>query len=89
MSSDEHARPVVPIYECWDDAEAELIRSVLRDAGIESFSSSTMSHKVFPLTAGKMGRVQVLVDEGLEEKAKAAIEAHRQQSDSEEDTASE
>lgn len=78
VPSDDKARPVVPVHECWSDGEGNIIVSVLRDGGIEATVNSELTHSVFPLKTAGLGRVRVLVDEDLADKALEIIENHRQ-----------
>lgn len=71
MSETEGKRPVVQVYVCSDDSEAEVVVSLLREFDIEAFETSDLSHDVFPVTAGELGQVGVYVDE---ENAESAIE---------------
>ena len=77
MSGHESERPVVPVHECYDDGEAEVVMALLRDYGIEGFANSEVPHSVLPITADGLGKVTVLVDEDLAEKARSIIAEQR------------
>jgi len=74
MTESEGKRPVVQVYVCSDDSEAEVVVSLLREFDIEAFRSSDLSHDVFPVTAGELGEVAVYVDEDNAESAIEIIE---------------
>jgi len=73
MTEEINERPVVPVHECYDDGEAEIIIGLLRDRGIEGFSNSEVPHSVLPITADGLGKVTILVDEGRAEEARTII----------------
>ena len=50
----------IDVYECYDVAEAELIVSLLKDAGHEALYRDTISH-AFPVTMGSHGVKRILV----------------------------
>ena len=77
MTTNDEIRPVVTVHECWSDGEANIILSVLRDGGIEGQVNSEITHSVFPVKTAGLGRVRVLVDEDLAERATEIIEEHR------------
>lgn len=74
MTNESDERPVVPVYVCADDSEAENVIALLRDHGIEGLPSSELSHSVFPVIASELGQVTILVDEENVEKAREIIE---------------
>lgn len=74
MTDDHDERPVLPVYVCSDDSEAESVIALLRDHGIEGIPSSELSHSVFPVTASELGQVTILVDEDKADKARSIIE---------------
>jgi len=74
MSKEPDKRPVVPVHHCVDDAEAEVVVSLLRGRDIEAFHTSELPPEVFPLSAGPLGAVTIWVDEANRDKAIAAIE---------------
>ncbi len=73
MSEQEGERPVVPVHECYDDGEAEVVIALLRDHGIEGIANSEVPHSVLPITADGLGKVSVLVDEDTADKARSII----------------
>ncbi len=77
MAKHQDKRTVVAIHVCNDDAEAEIVMSLLRDRGIECFPNSPLSHTVLPVAAGALGQVTIYVDEAATERAIAAIEESR------------
>ena len=78
MSEQESGRSIVPVHECWDDGEAEVVIALLRDRGIEGIANSEVPHSVWPLTTDGLGKVTVLVDEDLAEKARSIIAEQRE-----------
>ena len=77
MSEQESGGPVVAVHECYDDGEAEVVIALLRHYGIEGFANSEVPHSVLPITANGLGRVRVLVAEGLAETALSIIAEQR------------
>lgn len=77
MILDENERPLVPVHECWDDAEAEIVVGVLRDYGIEARANSEVPHSVLPVTADGLAKIQVLVNEQDATRAREVIDEHR------------
>ena len=73
MAEHEGARPVVAVHECYNDGEAEVVIALLREYGIEGIANSEVPHSVLPLTADGLGKVRVLVDEDVAEKALTII----------------
>ena len=73
MAEEGHKRPVVTVHECYNDGEAEIVLALLRDRGIEGFANSEVPHSILPLTTDGLGKVSILVDEDLAEKARAII----------------
>ena len=67
-------RSVVAVHFCADDAEAEVVVALLRDRGIDAFTNSQIAHNVLPIAAGKLGEVQILVDEANAERAIEVID---------------
>jgi len=87
MESEEHARPMTPVHVCWDDNEANIIASILREQGIESQLNSEIPHNVMPLKTAGLGEVRVLVDDENLDKAREIIA--RYQSDAQSSASSE
>lgn len=73
MSEIEKERPVVTVHECYDDGEAEVVIGLLREHGIEGIPNSPVPHSVLPVTASRLGKVDVLVDEAVAEQAREII----------------
>ena len=82
MTDRDENRTVVPVHECYDDGEAEVVIALLRGNDIEGFANSDVPHSVLPITADGLGKVQVLVNAQIAEKARAIIADSRRQSDS-------
>lgn len=80
MSPDPDERPVVAVYTCSDESEADVVTGLLREYGIESFRSSELSHNVFPVTGSELGQVTILVDEDKVEEAQKVIAERLEQS---------
>ena len=81
MTEQESERTVVPVHECYDDGEAEVVIALLRDHGIEGFANSEVPHSVLPITADGLGKVTVLVDGEIAEKARSIIAERREPKD--------
>lgn len=64
--------PVVLIH-CKDAIEANILKGVLDNAGIESFITGESSATIFPSNTGEPGDVQILVDEKDLERARELI----------------
>ena len=77
VSEQERERRVVPVHECYDDGEAEVVIALLRDHGIEGYANSEVPHSVLPITADGLGKVTVLVDQDFAEKARSIIAEQR------------
>ncbi len=73
MSEQESGRLVVPIHECYDDGEAEVVIALLRGHGIEGIANSEVPHSVLPITADGLGKVSVLVDKDTADRARSII----------------
>ena len=73
MAERENERPVVAVHECYNDGEAEVVIALLRDHGIEAIANSEVPHSVLPITADGLGKVLVLVDSDIAEKARDII----------------
>lgn len=70
MIFDDTGRPLVAIYECWSDGEADVIVSCLGAHGIPARVNSEVPHDVLPLAVDGLGKVEVLVaEEDVEEAA--------------------
>ena len=80
MSDAEMERPVVPVHVCYDDGEAEIVIGLLRSHGIEGIANSEVPHSVLPVTVDGLGKVQVLVDEKVAERAREIIAEREQES---------
>ena len=76
MFLDEDEKPLLPAHVCWNDQEANVIISVLRDAGIEGRANSEVPHSVLPIKTAGLGKVEVLVRENDLDAAKKAITDH-------------
>ncbi|GMV90471.1 MAG: hypothetical protein AMXMBFR82_02490 [Candidatus Hydrogenedentota bacterium] len=68
MIFDDTGRPLVAIYECWSDHEADVIVSCLGAHGIGARTNSEVPHNVLPLAVDGLGKVEILVaEEDVEE----------------------
>ena len=83
MILDENQRPMVSVYVCWNDHEADIVISVLREQGIEAQANSEVPHAVLPVTADGLGQVDVLVVEDLAGAARRIIQEYREEAASE------
>ena len=81
MMLDANEKPLVSVFECWDDNEANIVVSVLRDGGIVSQANSEVSHDVIPVVTGRLGKVEVLVAEEHADEARRVIEEHKRLSE--------
>jgi len=75
--TDESAKPVVAVHECYSDGEAEVVAGVLRSENIEAIVKSDPPHSVLPVTAGRFGRVRVYVEEDTAERAREVLANHQ------------
>lgn len=73
MTARDGERSVVPVHECYDDGEAEVVIALLRSHGIEGIANSEVPHSVLPIIADGLGKVTVLVDEDAAERARSII----------------
>lgn len=73
MTARDGERSVVPVHECYNDGEAEVVIALLRSYGIEGIANSEVPHSVLPLIADGLGKVTVLVDEDAAERARSII----------------
>ena len=76
--SDDKTDPLVTVYECWNDAEAEVVIGLLRSRGIEGIANSEVPHSVLPIMADGLGRVEIRVAVADEEKARAVLAEQRE-----------
>ena len=76
MILDDEGRPMIPVYVCWNDHEAELVASVLREYSIVSRLNSEVPHSIWPITADGLGKVEVLVREGHAHRAGEILQDH-------------
>jgi len=51
----------VVVHKCMNDIEAEQIRDLLRQEGIECQMASSIPHSVFPLTTDGLGEIRISV----------------------------
>lgn len=75
---DENERPMVAVHVCWNDNEADIVVSVLRDGGIEARVNSEVPHNVLPITANGLAKVEVLVREGEAEEARGLLATYEE-----------
>ncbi len=78
MAEHESKGSVVTVHECYDDGEAEVVIALLRGHGIESIANSEIPHSVLPVTADGLGKVRVLVDVEVAEKAREIISSSQE-----------
>ena len=64
--------PVV-LITCPDPIEANILKGVLDNAGIESYITGENTANLFPSNTGEPGDVQILVDEKDLERARELI----------------
>ena len=81
MLLDDLGRPLVPVHECWNDSEADVVISCLSAHGIQAWANSEVPHSVLPLNIDGLGKVQVMVPEEDAEAADAILR-ERQGADS-------
>jgi hypothetical protein len=81
MTEEPDKRPVVPVHNCADDNEAEVVVSLLRGRDIESFPTSELPPEVFPLHGGPLGEVTIWVDEANRDRAIEIIKESRESND--------
>lgn len=76
MILDENEKPMVAAHVCWNDNEATIIQSVLRDGGVESQLNSEVPHSVLPIKTASLGKVEVLVRQEDLPRAKEVLASH-------------
>lgn len=76
MTPDEKARSWVSVHSCWNDQEAEIILSVLREHGIEARANSAVPHSILPIMADGLGKVDILVETPQDEEARAILDTY-------------
>ena len=79
MGDDACEERLVPVHICWSDEEASLAISYLAVYGIGAFSTSNVSHAVFPGLMDGLGEVKVLVAESDAADAKTLLDSLRPQ----------
>ena len=87
QNPEEHATVTVPIHVCWNDSEAQIVISILRENGIEAFSNSEVPHSVLPVTADGLGKVEVMVEEHEADKARQLLKDYQNSAKEGEDNA--
>ena len=76
--NDESTEPLITVYECWSDAEAEVVIGLLRSRGIVGMANSEIPHSVLPVVADGLGRVEIQVSAADEATARAILAEHRE-----------
>lgn len=84
MLLDDLGRPLVPVHECWNDSEADVVISCLGAHGIQAWANSEVPHSVLPLNIDGLGKVQVMVTEEDAEAADVILRERQATSDTEE-----
>lgn len=74
MTNDETTGALVTVHEAWGETDAELIRSVLKAEGIDSFLSN-FPQTVYPMTVDGLGRIEIRVAAKHVERAAELINA--------------
>ena len=70
---DENGRPLVEVFTCWNDSEADIVISLLGAHDIQAMANSEVPHSVLPLTMDGLGKIQVLVAEADAEEARTLL----------------
>jgi hypothetical protein len=70
---DENGRPLIAVFTCWNDSEADIVVSLLGAHDIQAMANSDVPHSVLPLTMDGLGKIQVLVSEDDAEQARALL----------------
>ena len=76
--NDETTEPLITVYECWSDAEAEVVIGLLRSRGIVGMANSEVLHSVLPVVADGLGRVEIHVSPADEATALTILAEHRE-----------
>ena len=82
MAEDErpqHAFDGVLLMRSWSDAEAELVRQILRNAGIPCRVSSDVPHAVLPLNVDGLGEIRLSVPPSELKRAQQLLAEHRRE----------
>lgn len=75
MAEPNNDLPMVLVHESWEEAEVDVILSLLAAHGIPTRINSE-THSVFPLTVDGLGRVQIFVPETSADEARALLSEH-------------
>jgi hypothetical protein len=75
----------VRVYQCANEMEAQMLSQLLESEGISCLLNSDVPPSIYPVTAGALGEIDLLVDEEQAEQAKELLVAYEASADVEED----
>ena len=75
MMLDENERPMVPVYTCSNETEAEIVVSMLRENEISATVNASLPQSIYPMVTTE---VSVLVSETYADRARALVESHQE-----------
>jgi hypothetical protein len=75
----------VKVYQCANEVEAQVLLQLLKSAGISCLLNSDVPASLYPLSAGALGEVDLLVDEEQAEQAKELLAAYEASTNVEDD----
>lgn len=76
---------LVEIHRTWNEQKAELMKSLLKDYGINCYLSSHITHSVYPIPVDGLGEIRVMVPENAEKKATDLVENYFSSEESEQE----
>jgi len=71
----------IKVYQCANEVEAQVLLQLLKSAGISCLLNSDVPPSIYPLSAGALGEVELLVDEEQAEQAKELLVAYEDDDD--------
>lgn len=75
----------VRVYQCASEIEAQMLSQLLESEGISCLLNSDVPPSIYPVTAGALGTIDLLVDEEELERAVELLSAYRATADVEGD----
>jgi len=70
------AAPVI-VARAWTDAEAAVIKSLLKAYGVPCHYASELSHRIYPLSAQGLPEIRIYVPAALAGEARRILDDHR------------
>lgn len=75
----------VKVYQCANEMEAQMLSQLLESEGISCLLNSDVPPSIYPVTAGALGTIELMVDEEEFERAVELLAAYQATADVEND----